>query len=45
MAKIGGSADLLMGLMSMLTGLATERWIAAGASATVVRKSFLGTGT
>ena len=45
MAKIGGGAYLLMALMTMLTGWATDRWIASGATATRVRKSFLGVGT
>lgn len=44
MAKIGGSASLLSALTSLLAGWLMDRWIAAGSSATVVRKTFLGVG-
>jgi sugar phosphate permease len=44
MAQIGGGAYLLMALTTMITGWATDSWIASGASPTRVRKSFLATG-
>ena len=44
MAKIGGGAYLLMALTTIVTGWATDRWIASGASATRSRKSILGVG-
>ncbi len=44
MAKIGGSAYLLMALVGLLTGWITDRWIASGSSVTKIRKTFLGTG-
>jgi MFS family permease len=44
MATIGGSAYLLMALTTMISGWAMDARIAAGASVTRVRKSFLGTG-
>lgn len=45
MAKIGGGAYLMMALTTMITGWATDGWIASGSSPTIVRKSFLGAGT
>lgn len=45
MAKIGGSAYLLMALAGLLTGWITDRWVASGTSATKVRKTFLGAGS
>ncbi|MEO6968831.1 MAG: MFS transporter [Rhodanobacteraceae bacterium] len=45
MAKIGGSAYLLMALTTLLTGWVTDRLIASGSSPTKVRKSFLGAGS
>src|SRR6185312_3995078 len=44
MATIGGSAYLLMALTSLVTGRITDRRIAAGSSATRVRKACLGGG-
>lgn len=44
MATIGGSAYLLMALTSLVTGRITDRRIAAGGSATLVRKACLGGG-
>lgn len=45
MAKIGGSAYLLMALANLVTGWVSDRWIAAGGSATRVRKGCLGVGS
>jgi ACS family D-galactonate transporter-like MFS transporter len=44
MARIGGSAYLLMALATMTTGWLTDRLIASGSSRTIVRKSFLAIG-
>ena len=44
MAQIGGCAYLLMAATSLTTGWISDRWISAGATASRVRKSFLGTG-
>jgi MFS family permease len=44
MGKIGALAYLLMALVSVTSGAASDRWIAAGWSATLVRKTMIGTG-
>ncbi len=44
MAKIGGMAYLLGAVASALSGWLSDRWIAAGATPTLVRKSFTGGG-
>jgi MFS transporter, ACS family, D-galactonate transporter len=44
MGKIGALAYLLMACVSVVSGAASDRWIAAGWSATWVRKSMIGTG-
>jgi len=44
MARVGGTAYLLAALASMLSGWLADRWVAAGASAGLVRKTFTGGG-
>ncbi len=44
MARIGGLAYLLGALNALLCGWLSDRWIAAGHSPTLVRKSFVGGG-
>ena len=44
MAKIGGIAYLLAALTCTLSGWLADRWIAAGATPSVVRKTFTGGG-
>ncbi|MGZ3506038.1 MAG: MFS transporter [Vulcanimicrobiaceae bacterium] len=44
MAVIGGAAYLLMAVSAMMSGWLEDRWIGLGASATRVRKTFLGAG-
>jgi ACS family D-galactonate transporter-like MFS transporter len=44
MAKIGGGAYLLGACFAVLSGWVSDRWIASGASPTVVRKTFTGGG-
>src|SRR6266568_2621091 len=44
MGKIGALAYLLMAFVSVISGAASDRWIAAGWSATLVRKAMIGTG-
>lgn len=44
MAKIGGIAYLLAALACTLSGWLADRWIAAGATPSVVRKTFTGGG-
>jgi ACS family D-galactonate transporter-like MFS transporter len=44
MGRIGALAYLLMAIVSVVSGAASDRWIAAGRSATLVRKSMIGTG-
>src|SRR5580700_10666163 len=44
MARVGGLIFLLAAISAMGTGKLSERWIAAGASATRVRKTLLGGG-
>jgi ACS family D-galactonate transporter-like MFS transporter len=44
MARVGGLIFLLAAISAMVTGKLSERWIAAGASATRVRKTLLGGG-
>jgi MFS family permease len=44
MAKIGGVAYLLGAVASTFSGWLSDRWIAAGASPTLVRKTFTGGG-
>jgi ACS family D-galactonate transporter-like MFS transporter len=45
MAKAGGLIFLLDAVAAMTTGKISDRWIAAGASPTRVRKTFLGVGS
>ncbi len=45
MAKAGGLIFLLDAVAAMTTGKIADRWIAAGASPTRVRKTFLGVGS
>ena len=45
MAKIGGIAYLLSACSTTLSGWLSDRWIMAGATSTVVRKTFTGGGT
>jgi ACS family D-galactonate transporter-like MFS transporter len=44
MARVGGQIFLLAAVAAILTGKLSDRWIAAGASATRVRKTLLGGG-
>ena len=44
MAKIGGIAYLLASLVCTLSGWLSDRWIAAGATPSLVRKAFTGGG-
>lgn len=44
MARVGGLIFLLSAAAAILTGKLSDRWIAAGASASRVRKTFLGGG-
>jgi MFS family permease len=44
MAKVGGLIFLLDAISAITMGKVSDRWIAAGASATRVRKTFLGAG-
>jgi MFS transporter, ACS family, D-galactonate transporter len=44
MAKIGGLAYLLGAGFAILSGWVSDRWIASGATPTLVRKSFVGGG-
>jgi len=44
MARVGGLIFLLAAISAMVTGKLSDRWIAAGASATRVRKTLLGGG-
>jgi MFS family permease len=44
MAKIGGTAYLLAALACTVAGWLSDRWIAAGASASLARKAFTGGG-
>jgi len=44
MGRIGALAYLLMACVAMISGAASDRWIAAGRSATFVRKAMMGTG-
>jgi len=44
MAKIGGTAYLLGGVMAPICGWLSDRWIARGASPTLARKSFVAGG-
>jgi len=44
MAKIGGIAYLLGACFAVLSGWISDRWIASGASPTLVRKTFTGGG-
>ena len=44
MAKIGGATFLLAALSSPICGRLSDRWISAGATATRVRKTFMGVG-
>jgi MFS family permease len=44
MAKIGGVAYLLGACFAVLSGWVSDRWIASGASPTLVRKTFTGGG-
>jgi MFS transporter, ACS family, D-galactonate transporter len=44
MAKIGGIAYLLGACFAMVSGWVSDRWVAVGATPTVVRKSFVGGG-
>jgi ACS family D-galactonate transporter-like MFS transporter len=44
MAKIGGTAYLLAACFGVAAGWVSDRWIASGASPTLVRKSFTGGG-
>lgn len=43
-AKLGGTAYLLGACFAILSGWASDRWIASGASPTLVRKTLLGGG-
>jgi MFS transporter, ACS family, D-galactonate transporter len=45
MAQIGGIAYLLGAAFSTLSGWLSDRWIASGASPSLVRKTFVGGGT
>ncbi len=45
MAKIGGLAYLLGSCFSVFSGWLSDRWLSAGASSTLVRKTFVGGGT
>jgi len=44
MAKIGGAAYLLAACTSVMCGWISDRWLASGASLTMVRKTFAGGG-
>jgi ACS family D-galactonate transporter-like MFS transporter len=44
MARVGGLTFLLAAVSALLAGKLSDRWIAAGASATRVRKTLLGVG-
>jgi MFS family permease len=44
MAKVGGTAYLLASACSALCGWLSDRWIVAGGTPTVVRKTFVGCG-
>jgi MFS transporter, ACS family, D-galactonate transporter len=44
MARVGGLIFLLAAVSAMVTGKLSDRWIASGASATLVRKALLGGG-
>jgi sugar phosphate permease len=44
MAKIGGAAYILGACMAVLSGRLSDRWIKAGATPTVVRKTFVAGG-
>ena len=44
MARIGGATFLLAALSSPICGWLSDRWISAGATATRVRKTFMGVG-
>ncbi len=45
MAKTGGLIFLLFAISAVIAGKLSDRWIAAGASATLVRKTLLGVGS
>lgn len=45
MARVGGLIFLLFATSAMVSGKIADRWIAAGASTTRVRKTFLGVGS
>jgi ACS family D-galactonate transporter-like MFS transporter len=45
MAQVGGLIFLLFAISAMVSGKLSDRWIAAGASTTRVRKSLLGVGS
>jgi len=45
MAKVGGLIFLLFAISSLISGKISDRWIAAGASTTRVRKTLLGVGS
>jgi MFS family permease len=45
MAKTGGMIFLLFAISAIVAGKASDRWIAGGASATLVRKTLLGVGS
>jgi MFS family permease len=44
MGRIGALAYLLMACVAVISGAASDRWIAAGRSETFVRKAMMGTG-
>jgi MFS family permease len=44
MGRIGALAYLLMACVAVISGAASDQWIAAGRSATFVRKAMIGTG-
>jgi len=44
MSRIGGATFLLAALSSPICGWLSDRWISAGASVTLVRKTFMGAG-
>ena len=44
MGRIGALAYLLMACVALISGAASDQWIAAGRSATFVRKAMIGTG-
>ena len=44
MSKVGGATFLLAAMSSPICGWLSDRWISAGATATLVRKTFMGVG-